>query len=136
MILRNVVLHRLAHLAVDRSQDPVHEARTGIAPETLGKLDRLIDGDLRRDLVVVPEHELVDPEAQYVPVDDRYLLERPLRRAFLDKLVDGLPLTERPLHQVLGEHGILQARGEFLDVALQNLARTLIVLPLEVPLKE
>src|SRR3989338_10580015 len=68
----------LAKLDVDGAQYPVDEPARGGTAEGLGKLDSLVDGDLRRHLRAVGKEELGQAQPQDVAVDGGYPLERPL----------------------------------------------------------
>src|SRR5829696_5227301 len=88
-----VFLRALAvEVALDGVEDAVDELRGLVGREAARDLQRLVDGDRARRLLV---EELVDGHAQDVPVHDGHARDAPVLGARADALVDLFEVRER-----------------------------------------
>src|SRR5229473_836197 len=107
------------HRCGDAAQDAVDEAPGLVARESLGQLDRFIDGGLGRHPAV--NGDLVDGDPKHDAVHFGHLVELPVVGGFTEDCVQFFSVGDDASHELAGESRDVGSRRALISVIQQDL---------------
>src|SRR3989344_8949759 len=132
--LGRFVFARFAYFTVNGAQYAVNKFARRVSSECFCKLNGFIDGHFRRYFVMVAEQQLINAKTEHRSVNNRYLIQWPLRRSLFNNAVNFLHMRNDAVDEVFDKFRMFYARSEFTDIVGNNLIQKRHVAPFKIPL--